>query len=142
MAVYEVGHGISIPVEDVRALMVFSTEFEKRDREEKEVREYEENREQTRRQQRRLLELYHSFYCQDMMGCCTNKEYAATCVDMRKLWVHFGSCTKMKKCETKSCSSSRYMLKHFKNCPDASCVVCSFVRRQIYYIKNGRILFK
>ncbi len=124
--------GARVHCEDVKLLVEFSSRFVEKAEEEKAIR----------RQQERLLQLYHAFYCVSPLHQCDDKEYGMSCGEMKKLWVHFGSCVMMKKCCTKSCSSSRFILSHFKRCTDVYCCVCCYVRTRIYAVKEGIIYLK
>ncbi|KAG9406144.1 hypothetical protein AC1031_002479 [Aphanomyces cochlioides] len=74
------------------------------------------------RQQQRLLHLRHALFC------TVDKCFASYCPEMKKLWAHVTVCKKSESCAYAHCLSSKYVLSHFQQCTNPSCVVCALVR--------------
>ncbi|OQS03989.1 hypothetical protein THRCLA_03731 [Thraustotheca clavata] len=74
------------------------------------------------RQQQRLLHLRHALFCE------IEKCVATNCAEMKKLWQHINHCKKSDACAYAHCLSSKYVLSHFQQCTNPTCVVCELVR--------------
>lgn len=86
-----------------------------------------------KRQQQRLVQLFHASNC--WLG---NRCKEPSCSQMTFLWNHVSSC-KDDRCNVKSCVSSRYVLTHFRQCyteKNQACKVCAPLRLQIRQHQN------
>ena len=81
-----------------------------------------------RHKRKRLLLLHHADTCPQEEGRCTVNKH---CREMKILWKHVTHCKEENNCEVPHCTSSRYILHHYRKCKDKSCPVCIPVKDEI-----------
>jgi len=84
---------------------------------------------------RRLLLLRHAAKCANEDGHCTITPH---CPQMKRLWGHIVHC-KDKKCKFPHCTSSRYILSHYRKCRNVGCLACGPVREIIQQAKSKNL---
>lgn len=95
----------------------------------------EHKRQIINQQQQRLLQLRHASKCPYEPGTCPDK--SMDCENMKGVWNHIHSC-KDSKCDRRHCCSSIYVLTHYTNCKDETCVICGPVRMASKVSTDGK----
>ena len=87
---------------------------------------------QLRHKQQRLILLYHGDKCQhDAAVVGARCSVTPHCQTMKDLWKHMATGCRSNSCGIRHCSSSRYILRHYRECQDEQCLICRPVRESI-----------